>query len=119
MRFRPTLASILLLLPFAIACGTDCYDICDDAQDEGCSKFDHDECVHGCVSQEDFSDTSDKCDSKFDDLISCVADLSDVCDFASFYLSDPANMECDKEYEKYTTCVIDYCSTHETKDWCN
>jgi len=119
MRLRQTLAVILLALPFAVACGTDCKDICDNAQDDGCKDFDHDECVHTCVSQDDFSNSSDLCDKTFDKLISCVADLDDVCDFASYYLSDPTKLKCDDEYTDYRTCLADYCDKHTSKDWCS
>ena len=37
MRLRNSFAAVLLALPLTLACGTDCYDLCDDAQDEGCS----------------------------------------------------------------------------------
>jgi hypothetical protein len=118
MRLRNSLAAILIALPFVVACGTDCYDICDDAQDEGCTDFDHDDCVHGCVAQEDFSEVSDECDSEFEKYVDCVADLDNICK-AVPDPDEPDEEECNDERLDYIECVVDYCADHSNRDWCN
>jgi hypothetical protein len=109
--------ALLAAVPFVVACGSDCYDLCDDALDEGCERFDHGECVHGCVDAEDFFEEDDKCEEKYDELVSCIADLDDVCDFASTPESAD-DIECKDEVEDYSKCFVNYCEDHPKKDWC-
>lgn len=118
MRFKNSLLAVLFAMPFAIACGSDCYDLCDDMQDEGCNDFDHGSCVHLCTDEEDFVEENDKCEAKFDEWVDCVADLDDVCD--SLYDPDKPDREeeCRDESDDYFDCKNDYCIDHPNKDWC-
>jgi hypothetical protein len=121
MRFRNSLMSLIAAIPFAVACGSDCYDLCDEALDEGCVRFDHGDCVHGCVDAEDFFEDDDKCEEKFDEIVDCVSDLDDVCDYASAPDPDdatPEEPECSDEVEAYVKCYQNYCEDHPNKDWC-
>jgi hypothetical protein len=110
--------AVLVALPFAIACGSDCYDLCDDMQDEGCNDFDHGACVHGCVDYDDFVEETDKCEDKYDEVLDCVSDLDDICEA----LYDPdkptEEPECNDEVTDYAECLTDYCTDHPNKDWC-
>jgi hypothetical protein len=117
MRFKNSLMAVLVALPFAIACGSDCYDICEDMQDEGCNDFDHGECVHLCVDQEDFFDETDKCESDYDKVLDCMTDLDDICD-AVPDPKHPDEEDCKDEVDEYKECVMDYCAEHMNKDWC-
>jgi len=117
MRLRNSFAAVLLALPLTLACGTDCYDLCDDAQDEGCSDFDHGECVKGCVDQEDFSDTAEDCDDDFEKFVDCAADQDSVCDSIPDP-DEPGEEKCNDERTEYLECLIDYCTDHSAKDWC-
>jgi hypothetical protein len=120
MRLKNSFMALLAAVPFAVACGSDCYDLCDDALDEGCERFDHGDCVHGCTDAEDFFEEDDKCEDKFDEIVDCVADLDDVCDYASG--PDPADttpeIECEDEVKEYVECYQGYCEDHPNKDWC-
>ena len=117
MRLRNSFAAVLAALPLILACGTDCYDLCDDALDEGCKHFDHDDCVHGCVSQEDMSETSDECDSEHEKLVDCVTELDDICD-AVPDPDEPGEEKCNDQRSEYMDCMADYCVDHDSRDWC-
>jgi len=118
MRLRNSFAAVLLALPLTLACGSDCYDLCDDAYEEGCSDFDHGACVKGCVDQEDFSDETDECDDVFEKFIDCVSDEDNICD--TLYDPDHPTDEpkCNDEAIDYAECAADYCADHASKDWC-
>jgi hypothetical protein len=120
MRFRRSLMAAFFAVPFAIACGSDCYDLCDDALDEACVRFDHGDCVHNCTDAEDFFEENDKCEDKYDELIDCAADLDDICDYHSG--PDPKDetpdVECEEEAEEYAECFNRYCEDNPKRDWC-
>lgn len=118
MRLKNSFMALLAAIPFAIACGSDCYDLCDDALDEGCERFDHGECIHGCVDAEDFFDEDDKCEEKYDAIVDCASDLDDICDYASGPEDAEDDIECEDEAEAYAKCFIKYCEDHPKKDWC-
>jgi hypothetical protein len=118
MRFPKSLMAILLAVPFAMACSSDCHDVCEDMLDEGCENYDNGSCEHACVDYDDFVEEDDKCESKMDDYIECVYDLDDICDA----LWDPdkpdQEEECRDEAVEYAECLADYCADHPKRDWC-
>lgn len=122
MRLKNSFMALLAAVPFAVACGSDCYDLCEDQQDEGCKNFDHGSCVHGCVDQEDFFEETDECENDYDKVLDCVTDLDDICDAvpeaATPTNPTPDEPECADEVADYTECVLDYCADHPNKDWC-
>ena len=117
MRFTKLLV-VLPFLCFAVltGCKGKCESNCDNAKDQDCSHFDHDECLHGCISYEDMQKDTTKCDDEWDALQSCISDLSDICKVED---SESDSTKCKSEIEDFNTCYMDYCTEHPTRDYCS
>jgi hypothetical protein len=118
MRFRNSLMAVFFAVPFAVACGSDCHDVCEDMVSEGCNDFDNGQCEHLCVDYDDFVEEDDKCEAKMEDYVDCVMELDDICD--ALYDPDKPTVEeeCRDEASEYAECLGDYCADHPNKDWC-
>jgi hypothetical protein len=77
--------------------GPSCSSICERFQDcEGAT----DDCVEDCRELEDRARRTG-CEGELDDLLSCLADTSDICD-------DGADA-CESELERFAECSSDDC----------
>ncbi len=117
MRFTKLLGLVSFVSVTAlVGCGPSCEGLCDQAQDEECKNFDHDDCVHDCVTVEDFQEDTDKCDDEWDELLSCINDLSDICKYAD---AQDDSDKCSSEAKDFKECAIEYCEDHSSRDYCS
>jgi len=119
MRFNQLLAVVpFLCFTALVGCKPSCEGLCDDARDEDCKNSDHDGCIQLCTMADDMKDDTDKCSSEFDDLISCVGEQDDVCDFYETDSDTGKRKKCNSELTDYAECVVEYCGDHESRDYC-
>lgn len=95
-------------------CGYSCTNWCEDHTEE-CKGDDTnpDDCDPICEIIERRNEDME-CDDEFDDIMSCLGDLDDICDADD--LEDPA---CGSEQEKYSNCLNDFCVDHPNNDDCS
>ncbi|HEV8547718.1 MAG TPA: hypothetical protein VGQ57_01800 [Polyangiaceae bacterium] len=99
-------------------CGPHCEGLCDDAYDKDCSApFAHGDCYKACTDAEDMNDDTDKCKDEWDNLLSCLNDLSDICDGVEID-TDGKFKKCNSARTDYGTCQAEYCAEHSKRDYC-
>jgi len=119
MRFNQLLAVVpFLCLTALVGCKPSCESLCDKAQDEDCKDFDHDDCIHGCVTVEDMQEDTDKCDDEWDDYLSCVNDQDDICKTREIDEDTNKYKKCNSEIEDFSKCITEYCEDHSSRDYC-
>ena len=91
-------------------CGYSCTNWCEDHTEE-CKDDDTnpDDCSPICEIIERRNDDME-CDDEFDEVMSCIGDLDDIC--------DADDDKCQKEQENYSDCVVDFCDDHPNNDDC-
>src|SRR5262245_22382679 len=91
-----TFGMMLALGLFAVGCGPDCESLCEDGKD--CEGADKDtDCGKTCDdAKKDAEDAG--CEDQYDDYISCLGDLDDICKY------DPTK-DCKSEAEAMAKCV--------------
>jgi len=122
MRFK-SLLLVVSVLSFGalVGCKSKCESNCADMQDKDCDDFDHDDCLHGCIQEQDMEEDTDKCTDDFDAFMSCISDQSDICKVLETETDDNGNVKlkkCNSEYEDYSKCYADYCDDHDKRDYC-
>jgi len=122
MRFK-SLMLVVTALSFStlVGCKSKCESNCEEMADADCDGYDHDECLHGCITVQDMEEDTDKCTDDFDALMDCVADQSDVCKAFETETQDDGSIKykkCNSEWEDYGKCYADYCDDHEKRDYC-
>jgi len=119
MRFK-ILMLVVAALSFTslVGCGNKCEKMCDDMQSEDCKDFDHDACMHTCIAFEDMQQDTDKCDTEYDDLMSCINDQSDIGKTDEVDTDTGKLKKCNSESEDFYKCVSDYCDDHTSRDYC-
>jgi len=119
MRLMKLLVAVPFLCFVALSgCGPHCEGLCDDAKDNDCSDpFDHGECYKMCTDAADMNDDTDKCKDEWDNFLSCVNDLSDVC--SAFEVDDNGDFKkCKSARSDYEECAASYCMDHTKRDYC-
>jgi len=119
MRFNQLLAVVPFVFVVLVGCKPSCESLCDKMQDEDCKDFDHDSCIHGCVSYEDMQEDTDKCDDDYQALLDCINDQDDICKTNEFDSDTGKLKKCQSETEDFGKCYADYCDDHDSRDYCN
>jgi len=89
-----TIVPMLAMALFAVGCGADCESLCEDAKE--CDGADKDvDCGKQCDEAEK---AAEGCEDEYDDYVSCVGDLDDICKF------DPTE-DCKSETEAFGKCL--------------
>lgn len=103
----------LALGGLAVGCGNKCKSSCEDAKD--CSgataETKAEDCGKVCDDAEKLADKMD-CSSEYDDYVSCVHGLDDICKF------NPLT-DCQKEAAAGNACTVKYCTAHPTDADCS
>ena len=97
---------LLAAIPAVTGCGTDCKDICEDANDcPGVTE--KADCDKQCDAAEKLADDAG-CKDQYDDLVDCAGG-EDVC--------KEDNTACAKEGTAYGSCIGKYCAdtAHEAE----
>jgi hypothetical protein len=109
------LAAVLALFPLLVACGADCVDMCEQAQEDGdCFRTvsgDDRNCEDFCEDVEELSsEDNGDCEEELDELVSCMNDAEDACDS----LED----SCADELNDLGECINDYCTENPNNSRC-
>ena len=105
----------LTLSSMLVACGADCVDMCEKAQEDGdCFRtLDGDDrnCEDYCEDIEELSsEDNGDCEEELDELISCMDDEENACDA----LED----SCADELNDMSECLGDYCAENPNNGRC-
>lgn len=78
---------------FAVGCGPDCESLCEDAKecDNATAEDKKEDCAKTC------EDLAKDCEDEYDDVVSCMGDLDDICKF-------DATKDCQSELTAYGKC---------------
>ncbi len=87
--------------------GSTCEDLCQQQKDANCDNQ-NPECASQCQASEALNDAAD-CTSQYDDAISCMTGLDDVCQ------PDP----CVGQALAYLSCLQTYCSANPNDSNCS
>jgi hypothetical protein len=105
----------------AIGCGTDCRLLCERREEANCEgDADAPDCEYQCKHEEDLV-TNAGCESEYDDVLTCIDELDDICDMfppvcdPGAHCKDP---ECDNEIKDLNDCYSDYCTDHPHNNEC-
>jgi hypothetical protein len=107
------LVPVFMLAGLATACGDDCVSACEDGKE--CSDATADEKAADCDKQcEDGEKNAETmgCSDEYDDVVSCVSDLDDICKF------NPET-DCKTEGTAFFTCFSKYCTAHADDAACD
>lgn len=115
-------AVLLMVAPlYAIGCAPDCRLLCERREEANCEgDVDNPDCEYQCKHEEDLVANAG-CESEYDDLITCVDELDDICEMfpepcdTGEHCKDP---ECDNETEDLFECYDDYCTEHPNNNEC-
>ena len=91
-----TMVPMLAMALFAVGCGDDCVDVCEDSNECAGNDMKVDDCEKSCEDARELAEKAG-CEDQFDDLWSCAADQDDVC---------KADADaCSKEVEALNKCA--------------
>ena len=100
---------VLALAGMATACGNKCKSTCEDAKD--CAGADKStDCDKECDDADKNADTQG-CSDQYDDVVSCISDLDDICKF------DPTK-DCLSQETALGACSQKYCTAHASDASC-
>jgi len=90
---------VLALFPAITACGNACKSSCDDAN--ACAGVTtKKDCGSYCDKSQTLAEDAN-CSSQYDDFVSCVGDMDDVC--------NEKDTSCDAKGTAFFGCVLPYC----------
>ena len=88
-----TIVPMFAMALFAVGCGPDCESQCEDANE--CEGPDND-CAKDCEELEKAIEKAG-CEDQYDDYLSCVSDLDDVCKASA--------SDCKSENDAFGKCM--------------
>ena len=100
-----------------VACGADCVDMCEQAQEDGDCYRELDggdrDCEALCEDVEEIAaEDNGDCEEELDELLDCMSDEDNVCDAIE-------SGSCTDENNDLVGCLTDYCIDNPSHSSCD
>jgi hypothetical protein len=116
LRKKLTLLALLGACSLLVACGADCVDMCEQAQEDGDCYQEIDggdqDCEELCEDVEEIAaEDNGDCEEELDTLLDCMSSEDNACDAVQ-------EGSCVDENNDFQDCIGDYCIDNPTHDSC-